>query len=141
MYFISNYRLDVVYYATKQILTVLSRSFAIQGIDVWRWYNELPLAQIKNAFNLSNDSIFSRTFFLNEVPNTEDNHNVADTFQDGLKLQNLNNQDLGTRVGKYLCCGNQNCSNWSCDAFWDRFNFEHRSAKELAALKQNFELN
>lgn len=131
----------MVYYATKQILTVLSRLFSILGIDAWRWYNELPLRRIKNRCNLTKESIFNRSIFLSTETDGDDSINSIDVLQDGLKLQDLNTQDLMKKSGKHSCCFNQNCSNWSCDAFWERFNFEHRSAKELSTLRRSFELD
>lgn len=131
----------MVYYATKQIMTVLSRVFSIKGIDVWCWYHELPLNHIRNICNLTTESIFSRSFFLN-ITMDDDYYNHGDNFfQDGLKLQNLNNEDLETRTEKRICCGNQSCYNLSCYAFWKRFNFEHCSAKELTSLRKIFNLD
>ena len=35
-------RLNGAYYITKQILPALDRALSILGIDVFKWYNELP---------------------------------------------------------------------------------------------------
>lgn len=135
--FFRNYRLDVIYYATKQILTVLSRVFSIQGIDVWKWYNELPLAQLKQICNPKTNSIFGRLNYSSiesETSNTMSN--FSDYSQEALKLQELNHEDFKTMTDKVGCCGNLNCLNWSCKVFWARHNFEHRHSYELTALRK-----
>lgn len=136
-----NYRLDVVYYATKQILNVLSRSFLIQGIDVWKWYNELPLAQLRNVCNPMKGNIFSRSFCFNEASNLPAGNNFSEFLQEGLKLQDLNNQDIITKKRKINCCGNISCLNWNCTVFWNRFNFDHCLSSELTKLRREFELD
>jgi hypothetical protein len=39
----------VLYYVTKQVLPVLSRAFIVQDVDVWKWFNELPLQSLKQC--------------------------------------------------------------------------------------------
>ncbi|KAG8444660.1 hypothetical protein GDO86_009719 [Hymenochirus boettgeri] len=46
-----NLRLNATYYITKQILPPLNRIFSLIGVDVFKWYDELP--RIQKAFSTS----------------------------------------------------------------------------------------
>lgn len=135
------YRLDVIYYATKQVLTVLARSFLIQGIDVWKWYNELPIAQLKNVCNPIKGNILGPFSCLNDSIDDEKRKSFSDILQNALKLQDLNNQDIVTKRSKIICCGSINCLNWNCDVFWNRFNFDHCLSTELTRLRKKLDLD
>lgn len=119
---------------------MLSRPFSIQGIDVWKWYNELPLAQLKNVCNPTRDNVFSRSFFLNDSSHLNEENDFSELLQDALKLQDLNSQDINTGKNKIGCCGSLECHNWSCDSFWNRFNFDHCQSKELTKFRRKFDL-
>lgn len=134
-----DYKIDVVYYATKQLLAAISRVFIIQGIDVWKWYNELPLTQLKHLCNPGISSIFCR-FNVEEFSDAGENGLICDYKQNALKLQALIKIDHETKIGKSQCCRNHNCLTPSCEAFLDRFNFEHLHGKELANLKMQFKI-
>ncbi|XP_037541979.1 DNA polymerase zeta catalytic subunit [Nematolebias whitei] len=44
-------RLNATYYITKQILPPLARMFQLIGVDVFRWYQELPRIQKSSCFS------------------------------------------------------------------------------------------
>ena len=121
-------------------MTVISRVFSIQGIDVWKWYNELPIAQLKQVYNPKSSILLSLPVIQNsfELLKSDYANNIK---QDGIKLQDLIIQDHVTKNGKKQCCSDQNCLNWGCQAFCDRFNFEHQNSKEFHNLKIRFNMD
>lgn len=120
---------------------MLSRAFSIQGIDVWRWYNELPLAQLKQICNPRSNSIFGRLVLPGFASEASNNVNFCDYLQEALKLQDLNGEDFKTLKDKLDCCGNLNCQTSSCKTFWSRYNFEHCHSNELASLRKKFDMS
>jgi hypothetical protein len=120
-------------------LTVLARAFIIQGMDVWKWYNELPIAQLKNICYPLRGNIFRPSSYL--IYSLEEDIDFSDLLQNALKLQDLNNQDVITKNSKIICCGNTDCLNWNCDVFWNRFNFDHCLLPELSRLRKRLDLD
>lgn len=133
-------KLDVLYYVTKQILPVLARNLLADGIDVWEWYRELPLTQLRNMFNPKSGSIFHRLGFISTAEHQNNNKNHSLLLEDALKLQDFNLQDFNTLRAKVKCCGKICCSSLNCKVYWDRFNFEHLHSEELENLRTFFDL-
>lgn len=117
---------------------MLSRVFLIQGIDVWKWYNELPVAKLKQVSNSTNFFIFGRSLITEVATDLHKTCLFDDYKQDALKLQDLSRQDNKSKYKKILCCGSEDCLTCSCRTFWDRFNFQHGNEKELCDLKKKF---
>jgi len=125
----------VLYYATKHVLPVLSRAFSVQNVDVWKWYNELPLAHLKLQCNprIGYD-------FMNYSDALIVNDEISYTLQESSKLQFLNDLDSKTRSKKIQCCNSLNCTTTDCSVFWERFNFEHCHQDDLYLLRKKFDL-
>ena len=113
---------------------------------MYKWYNELPLAQLKSVCNPRANRIFDRpnpfcTESENSKTNTASVSNRSDYAQEALKLQDLNSQDFRTLKDKLSCCGDLTCQTWSCKTFLSRFNFEHCYSNEIAVLRKKFDMN
>lgn len=128
-----NQRLDVIYYVTKQIIPVLSRSLLIDGVDVFRWYNELPLSALRHACH-ANKSI---SIFGGSV----DRSHCSSLHQQAQLLQDLLLTEKHLRLAHSHSCGRfGHCRTLCCKDFWNHFSFLHVNGQTMEALyRQLFE--
>lgn len=130
----------MLYYVTKQVLPVLSRALIVQDVDVWKWFNELPLQSLKQCCFPKTNLFSVETKSAQFTHNDSAINNYSKLLQEASKLQNLNDENFKTSLQKMRCCGSINCTTTDCRFFWDRFNFEHSHAKQLLYLRQRFDL-
>ncbi len=123
-------RIDAVYYVTKQIIPVLSRSLLVDGIDVFKWYNELPLTALRYACHANKTiSIFGGSI----IDSSTSLHQQSQLLQDLMVTE----QRL-RRAHKHSCGCFEACQAACCKAFWSYFSFHHLHGQVLDALFKQF---
>lgn len=125
-----SHRLDVVYYVTKQIIPVLSRALLIDGVDVQRWYNELPLSSIRHALH---NTVSYRNVFSGP------DRNVS-LLQQSQRLQHLLQMQSELQKAHLHSCGRFGCQTYCCQEFWDEFSFLHLNRNVMDSLMSTFSL-
>ena len=123
-------RLDVIYYVTKQIIPVLSRCLLVEGVDVFKWYNELPLSALRHACHANKTiSIFGGSL----VDSSVSLHQQSQLLQDLIGTQERLRRAHAGSCGRF-----EGCQAACCKAFWNQFSFHHLNVQLMDSLYKQF---
>ena len=129
-----NYKVDVIYYITKQIIPVLKRALLIDGVDVLHWYHSLPITKLKF-------SCLPRYHMFSDRGRPHIEIKSFQSFREhALYLQHLQSTERANEVAHGHFCGNIECTGPHCPYFWECFNFNHIHGSTITALESIFEL-
>ncbi len=123
-------RIDTIYYVTKQIIPVLARSLLVEGVDVFKWYNELPLLALRHACHANKTiSIFGGS----RIDASSSLHQQSQLLQDLIATEQRLRKDHMESCGWF-----EGCQAACCKAFWNQFSFHHLNGQVLDSLFKQF---